>query len=78
MHPAFPSQHSSRSGGSSSVFSLYEDTPIISEAYVKSLYSKAKLLPSPQTLVMRGTITLQLDNDDHIYDITTDFVQVNV
>ena len=44
---------------------------------MKSLYAKAKLLPTPKLLVMRGTVTLQLDSDDHILDITTDFVQVN-
>jgi len=57
--------------------SIYEDIPLIPESYVKSLYGKAKLLPTPTLLVMKGTITLQLDAEDRICDIISDFVQVN-
>lgn len=55
----------------------YEDIPLIPESYVKSLYGKARLLPTPTLLVMKGTITLQLDAEDRICDIISDFVQVN-
>jgi len=55
----------------------YEDIPLIPESYVKSLYSKAKLLPTPTLLVMKGTITLQLDAEDRICDIISEFSQVN-
>lgn len=56
----------------------FEDIPLIPESYIKTLYSKARLLPTPSLLVMKGTITLQLDQMDHICDIKSDFVQVNI
>jgi len=77
LTPFFSFSQATTSSAVTAPLTLYENLPLIPESYVKNLYSKAKLLSAPKQLVTRGTITLQLDDNDHILEITTDFVQVN-
>jgi hypothetical protein len=54
-----------------------EDDFQIPEAYVHSLFAKARLLPKPIELVLGGTITMFLDENNHMQHMGLDMRQTN-
>jgi hypothetical protein len=49
----------------------------IPEAFVYSLFSKASMIPDPIDLLIRGTITMFLDDACHVQHISLDMKQVD-
>jgi hypothetical protein len=61
----------------SRVVHVDDDDMEIPEAYVRSLFSKARVLPKPVDMLLGGTITLFLDESNHIQHMTLDMSQLN-